>query len=95
MQKVVQYFTNLKVGLRIFSFENDFMAFSINFNPTNHDSIPCEFTVVLSEDAFGFLVEFLESELQNFLFLQNLNMEMDHSVDAFNTSLHFLESVLA
>ena len=94
MQKFVQDLPHLKVGLRILSFNNYFVLYPIYFYACYQNAISCELALIPAKVLFTLLVESLQSEFQDFFFLQNLNMEMDNAVYALYPSLDFLQSIL-
>jgi hypothetical protein len=90
LQEVIQRFSDFKVGLRVFALNNDLVLFSVNFDAGNKDAITRELTHLFPKILLAFLVKLFQSEFQDFLFLQNLDMQVNHTIDAFYSPFYLL-----
>jgi hypothetical protein len=90
LQEVIQRFSDFKVGLRVFALNNDLVLFSVNFDAGNKDAISSELTHLFPKILLAFLVKLFQSELQDFLFLQNLDMQVNQTIDALYSPFYLL-----
>ncbi len=87
---MIKGFSDFEVWLRVLPLHNDLVLFSVNFDPCNKDPVSSEFTHLFPEMLFAFLVKPLQPELQNLLFLQNLDMQVNHTIYAFHSPFDLL-----
>lgn len=69
MKELVEGFSNLEVGLRVRTLDNDLIFGSVDFDTCNEDPVTSELAHFLAKIVFAFFIKLLQSELKHLLFL--------------------------